>query len=174
MTARKMLLLLLVAIGLLSTSASPPVWAAVSPSEQLADPVLEERARILGRELRCLVCQNQSIDDSDADLARDLRQVVRERLIAGDSNQAILDYLTDRYGAFVLLRPPVTKSTWALWFSPIALLMVAAATVLVWHRRQSDPEQPWTDGEQERLDEALTEGAIAKVDEAADNRTSAR
>jgi cytochrome c-type biogenesis protein CcmH len=97
-----------------------PAWA-VLPDERLADPALETRARSLGQELRCLVCQNQSIDDSNADLAHDLRLIVRERLVAGDSDAQVLDYLRQRYGDYVLLRPPVTPGTWLLWFGPAAV-----------------------------------------------------
>jgi cytochrome c-type biogenesis protein CcmH len=154
------------AVALTLLLATAPAWAAVTPSEQLADSAQEARARALGQELRCLVCQNQSIDDSDADLARDLRRIVRERIVAGDADQQILDYLTDRYGAFVLLRPPVERSTWALWFGPPALLAVAAVTALVWRRRQGEGTgQGWSDAEQRLLDDALAhdqgEGATA-------------
>ena len=113
----------------------PVTQAAVSPDEVLDDPALEERARALGKELRCLVCQNQSIDDSDASLARDLRQVVRERLVAGDSDTQILDFLTDRYGDFVLLSPPVKPGTYMLWAGP-ALLFVLGAILLFRYLRQ--------------------------------------
>jgi cytochrome c-type biogenesis protein CcmH len=131
---------------------------AVTPDEQLADPAQEARARELGRELRCLVCQNQSIDDSDADLARDLRRIVRERIAAGDDDQAILAYLTDRYGAFVLLRPPVTAATWLLWFGPLALLLAAGATAFLWRRRAArEPEPGLSVEEEHRLDRMLAE-----------------
>ena len=99
----------------------PPAHA-IQPDEVLADPALEARAREIGRELRCLVCQNQSIDDSDADLARDLRVLVRERLQAGDSDRQVVDYVVSRYGDFVLLRPPVKPATYALWFGPLLIL----------------------------------------------------
>jgi cytochrome c-type biogenesis protein CcmH len=91
---------------ILILAAPAPAWA-VNPSEVLADKVLETRARDISKELRCLVCQNQSIDDSDADLARDLRVLVRDRLVAGDTDQAVIEYVVSRYGDFVLLRPPV-------------------------------------------------------------------
>jgi cytochrome c-type biogenesis protein CcmH len=145
--------------------AVAPARAAVTPGEQLADPAQEARARTLGQELRCLVCQNQSIDDSDADLARDLRRIVRERIAAGDADQQILDYLTDRYGTFVLLRPPVERATWLLWFGPPILLAVAAATALVWRRRQvADAGHGWSAAEQRLLDDALAQdqGAAAE------------
>ncbi len=99
--------------------------AAVEPDEVMADPRLEARARNLSSELRCLVCQNQSIDDSNAPLARDLRLIVRERLKAGDSDERIMNYLVARYGTFVLLRPPVERSTLLLWATPILLLALA-------------------------------------------------
>jgi cytochrome c-type biogenesis protein CcmH len=110
--------------------------AAVQPDEVLADPALEARAREIGRELRCVVCQNQSIDDSDADLARDLRVLVRERLRAGDSDRQVLDYVVSRYGNFVLLRPPFKPETWALWLGPAAILGLGTATLVFYFRRR--------------------------------------
>jgi cytochrome c-type biogenesis protein CcmH len=104
---------------------------AVEPDEVLSDPALEARARSLSAELRCLVCQNQSIDDSDAGLAKDLRLLVRERLVAGDSNQDVLDFVVDRYGAFVLLRPPFDRSTYILWFTPFILALIGAGFVVM-------------------------------------------
>ena len=131
---------------------------AVTPDEQLADPAQEARARELGRELRCLVCQNQSIDDSDADLARDLRRIVRERIVAGDDDRAILAYLTDRYGEFVLLRPPVTAATWLLWFGPPVLLLAAGTTAFLWRRRSAmEPEPVLSADEERRLDRMLAD-----------------
>lgn len=94
---------------------------AVEPDEILDDPVLEARARALSAQLRCLVCQNQSIDDSDAPLARDLRLLVRERLVAMDTDQQAMDYIVARYGDFVLLRPRLNRSTYILWFTPFVL-----------------------------------------------------
>ena len=99
---------------------------AVQPDEQLADPGLEARARGISAELRCLVCQNQSIDDSDAPLARDLRILVRQRLQAGESDGEVRDYLVARYGDFILLRPPFAASTWLLWLTPVLVLVIAA------------------------------------------------
>jgi cytochrome c-type biogenesis protein CcmH len=112
--------LLLVAI--LIAFASPA--QAVRPDERLPDPGLETRARDLSKELRCLVCRNQSVDDSDADLAHDLRLLVRERLTAGDSDGQVLAYVRARYGDFVLLRPPFKLDTWLLWGGPLALLLI--------------------------------------------------
>jgi cytochrome c-type biogenesis protein CcmH len=103
------------------------VWlgpaAAVLPDEILEDPVLEARARAISLDLRCLVCQNQSIDDSNAQLARDLRLLVRERLVAGDTDAQVFDYVVDRYGEFVLLRPRFAPHTYILWLAPLALLL---------------------------------------------------
>ena len=109
---------------------------AVEPEEMLDDPVLEERAREISKELRCLVCQNQSIDDSNAGLARDLRVLVRERLTAGDSNDEVMRYIVDRYGDFVLLRPPVRPGTYALWFGPAVLIVVASLGLVLFFRRR--------------------------------------
>jgi cytochrome c-type biogenesis protein CcmH len=103
---------------------------AVEPSEMLADPTLEARARDISRELRCLVCQNQSIDDSNAPLAHDLRLLVRQRLVAGDNDDAVKQYLGARYGDYVLMRPPFKPETWALWLGPPLLLLLGGA--LVW------------------------------------------
>ena len=110
---------------------------AVEPDEVLDDPVLEGRARDLSQELRCLVCQNQSIDDSNAELAKDLRVIVRERLVEGDTNEEVLDFVVARYGDYVLLRPPVKPETYALWFGPAIIVLVAAIGMFVWLRRQS-------------------------------------
>jgi len=115
---RARVLFLLVVMGL-----SQPV-AALSPSEQLKDPAQEARARDISAELRCLVCQNQSIDDSDADLAKDLRRLVRERIAAGDSNSAVKDYLVTRYGEFVLLKPMFNIQNALLWLLPFLILGV--------------------------------------------------
>lgn len=141
------------------------VWVvpavAVDPREVLADPVLEHRARDIGKELRCLVCQNQSIDDSDADLARDLRVIVRERLSAGDSDHEVMTYVTDRYGDFVLLKPPLKLGTYALWFGPVFLFAAALAGVLLFYRRSSmsHPEMPppLTDDERKQVDALVKE-----------------
>lgn len=98
---------------------------AVEPDEILADPVLEERARIISKELRCVVCQNQDIDSSNAGVARDLRVLVRERLVAGDSNDDVIKFVHARYGDYVLMRPPLNPSTFALWSAPFVLVFFA-------------------------------------------------
>src|SRR6516165_5900876 len=124
MTAR-LLLALALAIAIGGTAAR-----AVEPAERLADPALEARARTLSSELRCLVCQNQSIDESNADLAHDLRLLLRQRLIAGDTDQQVLDYLVARYGVFVLLDPPFAPLTWVLWLTPPALVLGGGGLLL--------------------------------------------
>ena len=124
--------ILFAALLLLSAPA-----AAVLPDEMLADPALEARARTISKDLRCVVCQNQSIDDSDAPLARDLRLVVREQLTLGKSDNETIDSLVTRYGNFVLLKPPVEPATWALWLGPFAVLLGGGAALLAWSRRRS-------------------------------------
>ncbi len=139
--------------------ACPMAVHAVQPDEVLSDPALEQRARNLSLGLRCLVCQNQSIDDSDAPLARDLRVLVRERLKAGDSDEEVIDFVVARYGEFVLLKPRVKPSTWALWFAPaIILLLGLFALVLAYRRRQSEAAarvDPLSSEEKRALNEAL-------------------
>ena len=109
---------------------------AVNPDEVLPDPALEARARTISAELRCMVCQNQSIDDSNADLARDLRLLVRRRLGDGDTDQQVLDYIVSRYGEFVLLKPRLTEKTFILWGAPIALFVVGGFALAVYARRR--------------------------------------
>ncbi|MEP3671585.1 MAG: cytochrome c-type biogenesis protein [Hyphomicrobiales bacterium] len=109
---------------------------AVNPDEVLSDPALEARARALSVNLRCLVCQNQSIDDSDAELAKDLRVLVRERLVAGDSDVAVIDYIVARYGEYVLLKPRLGAHTIVLWLSPFVLLFIGIASLIIWQRRR--------------------------------------
>ena len=115
---------------------------AITAEEMLADPVLENRARNLSRKLRCLVCQNQSIDDSDADLAKDLRREVRAQLVQGKSDTAILADLRAKYGDFVLLAPPVAKNTLALWLAPIVFLLLGIGITLGMRQRASGAAAP--------------------------------
>lgn len=129
----------LLGCGLL-LAAAPSV--AVEPGEMLADPALEARAREIGREIRCLVCQNQSIDDSNADLARDLRRIVRERIAAGDSDEAVVRFITDRYGDYVLLRPPVNAVTLGLWAAPALILIAGGAVAVAYLRRRRTAPPP--------------------------------
>jgi cytochrome c-type biogenesis protein CcmH len=129
---------------------------AVQPDEILPDAALETRARNLSRELRCMVCQNQSIDDSDAPLARDLRLLVRERLKAGDSDTQIMDYLVARYGDFVLLKPRFTSHTALLWLLPFLVLIAGATALLVLRRRQQNRSSTrLSDEEEARVAEVL-------------------
>lgn len=132
---------------------------ALAPDEVLADPVLEQRARALSSELRCMVCQNQSIDDSDAPLAKDLRVLVRERLVAGDSDAQVIDYLVSRYGEFVLLKPKVAWHTLGLWIAGPLALIAGVAGLLVALRRQRKAQPVAASGlsaaEQAELDQIL-------------------
>jgi cytochrome c-type biogenesis protein CcmH len=146
MLARTVLLLL----ALLAPGAA----GAVQPNEVLKDPALEARARALSANLRCLVCQNQSIDDSDAPLAKDLRLLVRERLVAGDSNDEVTRFLVARYGEFVLLRPPLGGHTLLLWLTPLLMLAAAAGAIgwrVVTARQGAPAPAPLTADEQRRL-----------------------
>lgn len=148
--------LLLVILLLLSPGQS----SAVEPSEQLANPALEARARALSAGLRCLVCQNETIDESNASLAHDIRVLLRERLTAGDSDAAATRAIVDRYGDFVLLKPPVRPATYLLWFGPAAILLAGLGGSLVWVRRHTrgEPAPPQlTEAEQARLAEILRE-----------------
>ncbi|HEY0435910.1 MAG TPA: cytochrome c-type biogenesis protein [Phenylobacterium sp.] len=113
---------------------------AVTPDEQLADPKLEARARDVSQELRCVVCQNQSIDDSEAPLAHDLRVLLRERIAAGDTDAQAKAYLVQRYGSFVLLRPPFEPQTWALWLGPLLVLAIGGAGVAAYWREHRTPD----------------------------------
>ena len=143
---RRVFALLLVAL-----LVSPAL--AVEPSEMLKDPALEARARTVGQELRCVVCQNQSIDDSAAEVARDMRRAVRERLSAGDSDAQVFDFMVARYGDYVLLKPPFKFGTLLLWLgAPVVLLIAATAIMLTaLRRRATAPLPPLSDEERERL-----------------------
>ncbi len=134
---------------------------AVEPGEMLADPALEARARQIGKELRCLVCQNQSIDDSGAPLAKDLRLLVRERLVAGASDAQVVAFVTERYGDFVRLRPPFKPATWALWLGPAAILMLGIGAIAMGfrRRRRRTAEPAPLSAEERRRFEALFDDA---------------
>lgn len=134
--------------------------------DRLADPAQEARARELSRELRCLVCQNQSIEDSNAPLARDLRRIVRERVVAGDSDRAVLDYLVQRYGEWVLLKPRFNAQTLLLWLGPALLLLLGGGIVFALYRRQrrvpTVAPAPLDAEEQRRLEALLRQEEAGK------------
>lgn len=138
---------------------SAPAFAA-DPSEMLKDPGLEKRAQVLGKDLRCLVCQNESIEDSNADLARDLRIIVRERISAGDSDEQVRRFVVDRYGDYVLLKPPFKASTLVLWLGPFLLFALGLAVVWGFYQRRGREAEalrpaPLSPDEKRRLDALL-------------------
>jgi cytochrome c-type biogenesis protein CcmH len=149
---------ILIGFFLLVLSITPGL--AVEPSEVLDDPVLEQRAREVSKGLRCVVCQNQSIDDSNAELARDMRVLVRERIVAGDTNQQVSDYMVSRYGDFVLLKPPLNTATYVLWFGPVLIVGIGILALFFFYRRRRDdgvtaseaPPVALSDEERLRLD----------------------
>lgn len=147
------------ALALMIALAMTGPALAVNPDEQLADPALEARAVAISRELRCVVCQNQSIDDSDASLAADLRILLRERLLAGDTDKQAKAYIVARYGDYVLLNPPFRLETLALWLGPLAALLAGGLTIAVYLRRRDDPAAspatPLTVEEEARLKSML-------------------
>jgi len=132
---------------------------AVMPDEVLSDPALEARARGLSLNLRCLVCQNQSIDDSAAPLAKDLRVIVRERLTQGDTDEQVIEYLVARYGNYVLLKPPFQGDTLLLWLGPAVFLLIAAGICFLYFsarkRNEDEIAVPLTEGERQQLDELV-------------------
>jgi cytochrome c-type biogenesis protein CcmH len=141
---------------------APLTARAVQPDEILADPKLEARARDLSAQLRCMVCQNQSIDDSNAELARDLRVLIRERLKAGDGDDAIRAYLVQRYGDFILLKPPFKAETVALWGAPFVILLAGGAAIFLSAKRRRAPvlePQTLSEGESVRLKTVLDRDA---------------
>lgn len=126
-------------------------WAISDPAEQLRDPRLETRAEQIGRQLRCLVCQNESIEDSGADLARDLRRIVRQRVVAGDTDAQVVAWMVARYGNFVRLSPPLEWQTLLLWGSPVLALGMGGLVVLLHRRNRPKPPEPLSEAEQARL-----------------------
>ncbi len=153
-SARGIACLALAASTAIAAQLSVPA-SAVTPQEVLADTALEARARGISAELRCLVCQNQSIDDSDAPLAHDLRVLVRERLTAGDTDQEVRDFIVARYGAFVLLKPPFSTETLLLWLMP--LLALGGAVLILWNAF----------GRPEKTEAALSTGKLSAEEQAA-------
>lgn len=149
-------------LALAAPAAITPLWAA-DPSEMLKDPKLESRAEKLGKELRCLVCQSESIEDSNADLAKDLRIIVREQIQGGKSDDEVKKFVVDRYGDYVLLKPPFKTSTLVLWVGPFALFALGLAAVWGFYRRRgatSAPAAPapLTEAEKRRLEALLKDG----------------
>jgi cytochrome c-type biogenesis protein CcmH len=152
------------ALALLIVLFAPALSWAVEPDEMLSNPTLEARARAISQELRCMVCQNESIDESEAPLAHDLRVLVRQRILAGDSDQQVIDFLVARYGEFILLKPPFSWNTIALWGAPPALLLLGAIMIVVVERRRKAArpaaEMPkLSTAEEARLAEILDGGA---------------
>ncbi len=151
---RKIAVLLALFFATLCLVAGPAL--AVMPDEVLKDPALEARARHLSQDLRCLVCQNQSIDDSSAPLARDLRIIVRERLTKGDSDEQVVSFLVARYGNYVLLKPPLQSDTMLLWFGPAAFLLTGACVLIFYFRARKASDvpasTPLTEAERLQLD----------------------
>jgi len=144
----------LIVIALLLAVAGPGLAAVGRPEDRLPDPALEARAQEIGRELRCMVCQNQSIEDSDAELARDLRRIVRERVAAGEDRAAVIRFIHDRYGDFVLLRPPFNAVTALLWAMPVLALGGGLLVILArWRRMAGGEPPPLTEAERRRLAE---------------------
>lgn len=149
----------LAALFLLLLLAFPA--GAVEPDEMLDDPVLEQRARDISQGIRCLVCQNQDIDSSNADLAKDLRIIIRERLVAGDNDAEVEDFLVERYGDFVLLKPPFKPATYLLWIGPFLLLLLGGLGVALYLRREArgsaaeSGPAPLSDSEKEKLERIL-------------------
>ena len=142
----------MIRILLLLLALAAPAWAVSDPAEMLPDPAQEARAEQVGRQLRCLVCQNESIEDSNADLARDLRQLVRQRIAGGDSDRQATEWVVARYGDFVRLRPPFTWVTAALWLSPVIAVGIGLGLALLL-RRRVPPVPPLSAAEQRRLTE---------------------
>lgn len=153
----------LLSVFVVVIALSPAPGFAVNPGEMLENPAQEERAREVSKYLRCVVCQNQSIDDSDAELARDMRVLVRDRILAGDSNQEVLDYMVSRYGNFVLLKPPFEASTYALWIGPAVIFVLGIIALMIFMRQRrpanttgnSNGVAPLSDDEQKRLNDLM-------------------
>lgn len=160
---------LLASLSVVVALFGAPAAYAVQPDEIMTDPAKEARARELSKELRCMVCQNQSIDDSDAPLARDLRLLVRERIAGGDSDRQVIDFLVARYGEFVLLKPRLSPHTLLLWLLPPLALAGGGVALWVYNRRRASPGSPadpslrhLTEEEEERLERLLAADAVDK------------
>jgi cytochrome c-type biogenesis protein CcmH len=143
----------LLALALLFVAS--PAFAISDPAEMLPNRAQELRAEAIGSQLRCLVCQNESIEESNADLARDLRRIVRSRVVAGDSDQQVINWVVARYGDFVRLRPPFRPLTYLLWFSPVLALAVGGSAVLIARRHRGAPPAPLSEAERDKLADLL-------------------
>jgi cytochrome c-type biogenesis protein CcmH len=147
-------------VALIALAALAPAPAlAVQPDEILADPALEARARAISKDIRCPVCQGESIDDSNAPISRDLRLIIRERLVAGDSDQEVIDFVVARYGEFVLFDPPKTGSNLILWLAGPVMLLMAGGIAVTAFRRRAVPETVLSPEEEARLRELLKDPA---------------
>ena len=156
---------LLIAAAMAALAGAAPFGAAwaVEPDEVMADPKLEARAHALSKELRCVVCQNQSIDDSDAALAKDLRVILRERIAAGDTDDQAVGFIVARYGSFVQLKPPLRADTIALWFGPLVVLLLGGAGAVVYMRGRSPARaQPLTAAEEAELADLLKTDGVKR------------
>jgi cytochrome c-type biogenesis protein CcmH len=140
---------------LLCTLLAAPAFAVSDPAELLPDRTQEQRAEALGHQLRCLVCQNESVEESNADLARDLRHIIRQRVVAGDSDQQVIDWMVARYGNFVRLRPPFNAMTLVLWGAPLIAVLGGLAAALIARRRRPPDPTPLNDAERQRLADLL-------------------
>jgi cytochrome c-type biogenesis protein CcmH len=145
----------LAATALFVVVTAAPAFAVSDPAELLPDRAQELRAETLGHQLRCLVCQNESVEESNADLARDLRRIIRQRVAAGDSDQQVVDWMVARYGDFVRLSPPFTAATLLLWGAPAIALLVGVAAAVIARRRRPAAPAPLTDAERQRLADLL-------------------
>jgi cytochrome c-type biogenesis protein CcmH len=145
----------LIAAVLFGALLTAPAFGVSDPAELLPNPQQEQRAEALGHQLRCLVCQNESVEESNAELARDLRRIIRQRVSAGDSDQQVIDWMVARYGDFVRLRPPFNAMTLVLWFAPGLALLVGVTAAIVARRRRPAAPRPLTDAERQRLADLL-------------------
>jgi cytochrome c-type biogenesis protein CcmH len=144
-----------VAVLLVAQLLAVPAFAVSDPAELMADRTEEQRAEAIGHQLRCLVCQNESVEESNADLARDLRRIIRERVAAGDSNRQVIDWMVARYGDFVRLRPPLNATTLVLWAAPLLALLAGASAALLARRRRPAEPPPLSEAERQRLTDLL-------------------
>ena len=152
MIPRWTLLLLLFAAPLLAPPLlATPAFAVSNPAEMLPDPAQEARAEAIGRQLRCMVCQNESVEESEADLARDFRRIIRDHVRAGETDKQIMDWMVARYGDFIRLRPPFSALTLLLWGAPALAAGIGAGAVILGRRRRPEPPEPLSDAERQRL-----------------------